>query len=284
MDLLTINDHLMAGGGGRLKDGGVPCVRFFKAGGKLRGSDANDPVQSNQFSNVASRMLMDGLPTARAPKIRSKVTETSDNYLFLNHTTSGAATSRRLQRRTVPKSARTHYEEYIAREAVKCAARAQTNHISGWGSVLIQCTPRSCRMDIENGCVRLTKEQVRQQFNTQCLSERGKDTDSPVTTTRKALSSSRSAASATSIPNRASARLSSQTARSECKDKVEASGAKSTRQKTARSEASSSMLSSTSTRLLESHKKGVEKEVQLLRRRLQLIDEAIAGAESRIEE
>jgi hypothetical protein len=137
-------------------------------------------------------------------------------------------------------------------------------------------------MDIENGCVRLTKEQVRQQFNTQCLSERGKDTDSPVTTTRKALSSSRSAASATSIPNRASARLSSQTARSECK--VEASGAKSTRQKTARSEASSSMLSSASTRLLESHKKGVEKEVQLLRRRLQLIDEAIAGAESRIEE
>ena len=98
----------------------------------------------------------------------------------------------------------------------------------------------------------------------------------------KQIRSSRSAASATSIPNRASARLSSQTARSECK--VEASGAKSTRQKTARSEASSSMLSSTSTRLLESHKKGVEKEVQLLRRRLQLIDEAIAGAESRIEE
>ena len=159
------SDHLLAGGGGPRRLGGVPTFRFIRPGEQKRGGN-DGSLQSTQFSQVASRMLVDGLPTTRRPPTRDTITKTSDNYAFLRDHSSSAA-AHKLQKHACPKSARTLYNEYVKKEALESAVRARTEHLGGPGSVLIPCTARSARVQVvrgENGYFRMTKKQVENFF------------------------------------------------------------------------------------------------------------------------
>mmetsp|Transcript_48802 Transcript_48802/g.110753 ORF Transcript_48802/g.110753 Transcript_48802/m.110753 type:complete len:293 (-) Transcript_48802:318-1196(-) len=176
MDLLLISDNV----GGALKNGGIRRLRFVKPGRRNRGTREEDSSLQNDtyLSSVGSRMLMgaefeDAGITAEAP-IRKRstcnqITATSadQNPQLLIHTAPPKPNhdneSSRSRETPLP-SCRTLYNQRVEKEVRTVAGRAGIEHLGGGNAVLIECTPRSAR--IENGrgsgvYYRITKKQTR---------------------------------------------------------------------------------------------------------------------------
>ena len=281
-----MSDHLLAGGGGPRRVGGVPTFRFIRPGEQKRGgNDAS--LHSTQLSQVASRMLVDGLPTTRRPPTRDAITKTSDNYHFLLDQSTSAATHT-LQKRACPKSSRTLYNEFVKKAALESAVRARVEHLGGTGSVLIPCTARSARVQVvrgENGYVRMTKNQVEKFIicptKRQVEEEEEEEEEEPQEeqpTARGVVNapSARSEDARTAFAaSSSSARLKTGRSTRRSNDGHGDNGAPAA--KTGRSNASAAgSAMSTTRRALDKQKRSAHREVLLLQRRLEQIEEAIA--------